>query len=150
MKKPFDPVQFLIFQLLFILIPLKTFSSGFDAAAFFRPDTVPDQKTNIQPVYTSTRIATQKPVIDGKLGDECWKTGIWAGNYTQFIPNEGAKPTYPTELKILYDDKNLYIAFRAYDSEPKKIRRMAGVRDEFAGDVVGITFDSYRDYRTGF
>jgi hypothetical protein len=104
-----------------------------------------------QPVYTTTRLTTSKPVIDGKLDDDCWKTGEWAGNYTQFIPNEGAKPTYPTELKILYDDRNLYIAFRAYDGEPDKILRLAGVRDdETAGDMVGVTFDSYRDYRTGF
>ena len=24
------------------------------------------------------------------------------------------------------------------------------MRDEFAGDMVGVNFDSYRDYRTGF
>jgi len=103
-----------------------------------------------QPEYTTSRLVTDKPVIDGILDDECWKKGTWAGDYHQFIPNEGAKPTYPTELNIQYDDKNLYIAFRAYDGEPDKIVRMAGVRDEIVGDMVGITFDSYRDYRTGF
>ncbi len=103
-----------------------------------------------QPEYTTSRLVTPKPVIDGKLDDECWKHGTWAGDYTQFIPNEGAKPTYPTELNIQYDDKNLYIAFRAYDGEPDKIVRMAGVRDETVGDMMGLTFDSYRDYRTGF
>ena len=53
-------------------------------------------------------------------------------------------------MNIQYDDKNLYVAFRAYDGEPEKIVRMAGVRDETVGDMVGLTFDSYRDYRTGF
>ena len=59
---------------------------------------------------------------------------------TQFMPNEGAKPTYPTELNIQYDDKNLYVAFSAYDGEPEKIVRMAGVRDEIVGDMMGLTF----------
>lgn len=86
----------------------------------------------------------------GKLDDECWKTGVWAGEYHQYTPDEGAKPTYPTELKILYDDKNLYVAFRAYDGEPGKIQRFAGVRDDLVGDIMGITFDSYHDHRTGF
>jgi hypothetical protein len=93
---------------------------------------------------------TKKPVIDGKLDDECWKYGTWAGDYTQWIPREGAKPTWPTEFNIQYDDKNLYIAFRGYDGEPDKINRFAGVRDEQVGDMMGVTFDSYRDYRTGF
>jgi hypothetical protein len=102
-----------------------------------------------QPVYTTSRLVTAKPVIDGKLDDECWKHGTWAGDYTQFVPNEGAKPLKPTELNIQYDDKNLYVAFRAYD-DPDKIVKMAGVRDETVGDMVGFTLDSYRDYRTGF
>ena len=53
------------------------------------------------------------------------KMATWAGDYHQFLPNEGAKPTYPTEHNIQYDDKNLYIAFRAYDPEPDKIHRYA-------------------------
>jgi len=113
-------------------------------------DTVKKGSTLKQPEYTTSRLVTEKPVIDGILDDECWKKGTWAGDYHQFIPNEGAKPTYPTEMNIQYDDKNLYIAFRAYDGEPDKIVRMAGVRDETVGDLVGLTFDSYRDYRTGF
>ncbi len=115
-----------------------------------KQDTVSKKSALKQPEYTTSRLITEKPVIDGKLDDECWKKGTWAGDYHQFVPNEGAKPTYPTELNIQYDDKNLYIAFRAYDAEPDKITRMAGVRDEIVGDMMGITFDSYRDYRTGF
>jgi hypothetical protein len=101
-------------------------------------------------IYNTTRLTTTKPVIDGKLDDDCWYTGEWAGNFTQFIPNEGAKPSQLTELKILYDDKNIYVAVRAYDNEPEKIQRLAGLRDVFTGDMVGVTFDSYHDHRTGF
>ena len=100
------------------------------------------QKTDsvIQPVYTTSRLVTAKPVIDGKLDDECWKVGTWAGDYTQFIPDEGAKPTYPTEMNIQYDDKNLYIAFRAYDDEPDKILQLAGGRDDIVGDMVDTCY----------
>ena len=101
-------------------------------------------------VYTTTRLTTEKPVIDGVLDDPCWKTGEWAGDFTQWVPKEGAQPSQPTQLKILYDDKNIYVAIRAFDHEPEKIIRKAGRRDEFAGDQAGITFDSYHDHRTGF
>jgi hypothetical protein len=96
------------------------------------------------------RLTTPKPIIDGKLDDTCWKTGDWAGDFIQFVPNEGAKPSQQSEVKILFDDKNIYVAMRAYDKEPEKIQRYAGMRDEFVGDMMGVNFDSYHDRRTGF
>jgi hypothetical protein len=104
-------------------------------------------------LYTTTRLLVKPPVIDGRLDDEAWqKQGEWAGGYTQQTPVEGAPPTEQTELKILYDDKYLYYAIRAYD-DPARIHYYPGRRDDFgeyAVDVVGICFDSYNDKRTGF
>lgn len=143
-----------IFQSLFLtffLISLPFFTLTASGLYSVQQDTVPGQKSaKKQPVYITTRLTTSKPVIDGKLDDECWKHGNWAGDYHQFIPNEGAKPTYPTLHNIQYDDKYLYIAFRAYDYEPDKVHRYAGQRDNIVGDMVGVNFDSYRDFRTGF
>ena len=140
----------LILLSVFLFLPAVVFSSKPEVNRVIQQDTARRGTEVKQPVYTTTRLVTARPVIDGKLDDECWKHGNWAGDWTQFIPREGAKPTWPTEFNIQYDDKYLYIAFRAFDGEPDKIRRMAGVRDEIVGDVVGVTFDSYRDYRTGF
>jgi hypothetical protein len=101
-------------------------------------------------VYNVVRLTGEKPTIDGILNDQCWKIGEWAGDFTQWVPREGAKPSQPTQLKILYDDNNIYVAIRAFESEPGKIIRKGGRRDEFNGDVVGVNFDSYHDHRTGF
>ena len=103
-------------------------------------------------VYETVRLEGKPPTIDGSLEDVAWKQGEWAGEYTQQAPVEGGPPTQPTELKILYDDKHLYFAIRAFD-DPDKIHRYPGRRDDFqdyAVDVVGICFDSYNDKRTGF
>ncbi|HKK43415.1 MAG TPA: DUF5916 domain-containing protein, partial [Bacteroidales bacterium] len=102
------------------------------------------------PVYITSRLSTPPPVTDGRLDDACWQKGTWAGGFYQWTPNENEKPTFPTEFNIQYDDKNLYIAIRAYDSEPDKIIRRSGVRDKHVGDMVGVAFDSYNDHRTGF
>lgn len=59
------------------------------------------------------------------------------------------KPSYRTDLKILYDDKNIYVAIRAYDNMKDMTRRLAR-RDTYSGDLVGIQFDSYFDHRTAF
>ncbi|MBN2012546.1 carbohydrate binding family 9 domain-containing protein [candidate division KSB1 bacterium] len=100
-------------------------------------------------IYQTQQIVSEPPNIDGKLDDRCWDEGVWSGNYLQWMPVEGAKPTAETELKILYDNDNIYVAIRAHD-DPNKIDRLLGRRDNFDGDVVGVCFDSYFDHRTGF
>ena len=55
--------------------------------------------------YRAVRIE-QPPVIDGILNDETWLAGEWQGDFTQFDPYEGMKPSQPTEFKILYDDRS--------------------------------------------
>jgi hypothetical protein len=103
-------------------------------------------------VYQTVRLAGPAPRIDGRLDDGAWKQGEWAGGYTQQMPAEGAAPSQPTELKILYDERSIYFAIRAHD-DPAKVHRYPGRRDDFvnyAVDVVGICFDSYNDKKTGF
>jgi hypothetical protein len=100
-------------------------------------------------IYRTVRLEGAPPAIDGRLDDEAWKQGEWAGDFTQQIPTEGAPPSQPTELKILYDDEHVYMAMRAYD-DPAKVHRYPGRRDSFSGDIVGVCFDSYNDKRTGF
>jgi hypothetical protein len=59
------------------------------------------------PVYRTVRLEGKPPVIDGRFDDEAWKQGEWAGQYIQNLPTEGAPPSQPTELKILYDDRHV-------------------------------------------
>ena len=90
------------------------------------------------------------PEIDGNIEDEAWKLVDWAGDYVEFQPDENTDPSVATEFKILYDDKNLYVAFKCHDPEPGKIERRLSRRDGFAGDWVEINLDSYFDKRTSF
>ncbi len=136
-------------SILLILI-YGLYFSGSLAQTTANDSTISSAEKSELKVYNTIRLSTQKPVIDGILDDECWKTGEWAGEFIQFVPAEGGIPTFPTEFKVLYDDKFIYVAFRAYDDKPDKIQRYAGLRDELGGDMLGINFDSYHDYRTGF
>ncbi len=103
-----------------------------------------------QKTYTTARIIGQPPVIDGLLDDPAWEQVEWGNDFIQWIPNEREDPAQKTLFKILYDEKNLYIGIRAYDTEPEKIVRRMGRRDEFDGDLVEINIDSYNDKRTAF
>jgi hypothetical protein len=102
-------------------------------------------------VYFASRI-DKRPKIDGKLYDACWETGSWSGGFVQQLPSQGKKPSQETEIKILYDNSNLYIGFKCYDKGPGEIRPILTRRDESVGngDVVGIAFDSYHDKQTAY
>lgn len=101
-------------------------------------------------VYHAVQLVGSAPDIDGQLNDPCWRQGEWTGEYLQREPAEGAPPTHPTELKILYDHRNVYVAIRAHDPEIQSQPKLMGQRDEFSGDMVGVAFDSYFNRRTSF
>lgn len=100
--------------------------------------------------YTAKLINPHPPEIDGRLNDPVWEHAEWTSDFTQREPEDGAKPSQQTAVKILYDEKNLYVAIRAHDDEPDKIVRRVTRRDQFEGDWVEINIDSYFDLRTAF
>ncbi len=99
--------------------------------------------------YKAERL-TAAPEIDGILDDNAWKEGTWTDDFTQYEPYNGGKVSQRTEFKILFDDDNLYAAFKAYDTSPDSIVSRLTRRDNPDGDLVGIIFDSFHDLRTGF
>ena len=61
------------------------------------------------------------PIIDGKIDEAVWDQAEVLTDFHQSRPIEGAEPSEPTEVFLLYDDDALYIAARMYDSEPDRI-----------------------------
>ena len=59
--------------------------------------------------------------IDGVLDEPAWQSAPVANHFIQNNPREGEPATYDTEVRILYDDENLYIGVTAYDDEPDKL-----------------------------
>lgn len=91
------------------------------------------------------------PVIDGILDDEAWMNeGTWIDDFTQYEPYNGGRSSQKTEFKILFDNNNIYVAIRAFDTSPDSIVRRLTRRDNSDGDMVAIIFDSFHDLRTGF
>jgi hypothetical protein len=99
--------------------------------------------------YYPTRVI-EAPYINGILDDHAWTTGTWESGFTQHEPHNGLAPSQHTEFCIMYDDIYLYVAMRAYDSEPDSIVSRMTRRDNSDGDFVGVAFDSYYDQRTAF
>jgi len=99
--------------------------------------------------YKATRIANA-PVIDGVLNEDIWSTGTWIDDFTQNQPYNGQPATQRTEFNILFDDDNIYVGVKAYDTDPDSIVNRLTRRDQADGDLAGVIFDSYHDLRTAF
>ncbi len=100
-------------------------------------------------IYTTQKTSTP-PVIDGHLDKDVWGQVAWGGDFVQHTPNEGEAPSQKTVFKILYDDNNLYVFIKAYDTEVDKISQLLSRRDNFTGDFVEINIDSDFDKQTAF
>src|SRR5512138_3699529 len=51
----------------------------------------------------------QGPKIDGRLDDPAWRSAAVFVDFRQVEPHPEGGPSEKTELRILYDDANLYI-----------------------------------------
>ncbi len=98
---------------------------------------------------TIPKIATAI-TIDGKIDEEIWKTAAVFKDFYQTGPGNNIAPSKPTEVYVMYDEKNFYIAFKCWD-EKDKIRATVAKRDEvFGEDNVRMWLDTYNDQRRAY
>lgn len=90
--------------------------------------------------------------IDGRLDEPAWSKAESSDDFLQQEPDPGKPATERTEVKVLFDDKNLYIGIRAYDSQPNSINARELRRDaSFANDdKVEILLDTNHDLRNAY
>ena len=75
------------------------------------------------------------------------------GQWVSYNPNRGDKmpDVYKTEVRIAYDDRNIYFAFHCFDNEPDKIRTNVAKRDTaFSDDWIAISLDSAGTGQTAY
>jgi hypothetical protein len=103
-------------------------------------------------VVRATRI-TESIVVDGRLDEAAYSTIEAITDFVQQEPNEGAPTTEKTEVWLFFDDRNIYVSARCWDSEPDRqianeMRRDGqGTNDN---ESFGVVFDTFYDRRNGF
>lgn len=126
--------------------PSPTASPAKSDSATNRRPAIPPEKA--QPIRVP-RFDTP-PVIDGKPDEEIWKQGVVFKDFLQTSPGDNIAPSKPTEVRMGYDSKTLYLAFHCFD-EPDKIRATVAKRDEvFSEDNVRIFLDTFNDQRRAY
>ena len=122
----------------------------FGMAGYAQTDSVIPFEQAYKRVYHITKITDgQRPVIDGRLDEDFWtEQGAWSEPFIQVTPYERNIPDSPTQMKILYDNKYLYVGIFCKDAVPEKMNAFIGNRDDNSiGDLVSVAFDTYHDYR---
>ena len=76
----------------------------------------------------------------------------WPPTSSRTIRNEGQPATYDTEVRLLYDDRALYIGVFAKDPEPGEIIVNELRKDFNTGSADGfqVVIDTFRDERNGY
>ena len=99
----------------------------------------------------AVRADGSEPVVDGRLDDQAWSAAPPITEFLQRNPDEGAAASESTEVRFVYTDRDLYVAFRGFDREPDRVYGRLVRRDQrTAADYFSLFIDSYRDGRTAF
>lgn len=83
--------------------------------------------------------------IDGVLNEADWKNIKPISNFFRIEPKQDGKYLHTTEVKVLFDDENLYIGAFCKDSLGKKGIRVQDLRRDFnygENDVFGVQIDA--------
>ena len=101
---------------------------------------------------TTATFTSTPPVIDGRVDDVAWEAAEVITDFAQKDPVAGAPPSQRTEVRILYDQDNLYFGWTLFDDNPEAIVATSLERDAFKVDDDHITMvlDTFHDHRNAF
>ena len=96
--------------------------------------------------------ASEPPAIDGNLDDAAWAQAAVISDVVQARPVDQGPPSERSEIYLMYDEDNLYIGGRFWDSEPELIsanilRQHTGLRDD---DRLAVVIDPFNTRRSGY
>ena len=91
------------------------------------------------------------PVLDGAVVEREWQNAPPVMDLTQAEPVEGSRPSELTSIRLLYDDRNLYVGVICYDAKPEGIVQQLSRRDRSTeADRFTVLIDSYFDRKSAF
>jgi hypothetical protein len=100
---------------------------------------------------TAVRIAG--PItVDGVMNEPEWERADPARDFIQQYPDELKPATRRTEVRVLYDDAQLYIGAMMYEDDPGALITNDLKRDfsSLDSDSLGIALDTFRDRQNAY
>ena len=91
--------------------------------------------------------------FDGTLDEAFYRDVQPFGDFIQMEPFAGQAATEKTEVWVFFDDKNIYISARMWESDPSKRVTSDMRRDSnnlYFNDHIGFLLDTFYDHRNGY
>jgi len=101
--------------------------------------------------HIRAEITTAKIKIDGKDVEPAWQKAPVATNFKIAYPSQGKNATYNTEVRILYDNVNLYIFARCNFPQGKKAIQVQDMRRDFnfdSNELFEVVINPFKDPRS--
>ncbi len=95
---------------------------------------------------------SEKIVIDGKLEEESWGKAPVATGFIQNEPQPGEPASEQTEVRVLYDNENIYFGFVMKESRMDEIV-INELDKDFSRrytDTIEVILDTFHDKRNGY
>ncbi len=93
-------------------------------------------------------------LVDGKLDEALYQTAPGVNRLVQVAPSYGQPMTERTDLWVSYDNENIYVSCRCWDSAKPEEWTVNELRRDTGGlrnnDHIGVLFDTFIDRRSGF
>jgi len=107
-----------------------------------------------KPEHVMSAVRVQGPItIDGMLTEPQWELAQPATDFIQRLPHTGQPATERTEVRLIYDDLNLYVGVHAYDSAGKKGVTIKDIKRDFYtldSDGFQVVIDTFDDDLNSF
>ncbi len=138
----------------YLAVFLLLSSCFFSAKAQNKPKETAKGQDKPKKVYELQATKTDSTIrLDGVLSESSWLKADFAKDFYQCYPSDTTFAKTKTEVKITYDDKNLYIAAICYDEIKDKNYVISSLRRDFDGSVndnFAIYIDPFKDGLNGF
>jgi hypothetical protein len=135
-------------------VPLTIALLGVSLAGFASPSQAPAKPERVESARFQVAKAASKIAVDGVLDEEAWNSAPAIPLPFEWQPGDNIPAPVKTECLVTYDIHNLYIGFRCFDPEPKKIRAHLMDRDDtdtlILDDHVSFMVDAFNDERRAF
>jgi Domain of unknown function (DUF5916)/Carbohydrate family 9 binding domain-like len=88
--------------------------------------------------------------IDGRLDEVFYETVPAISDFIQMEPSGGQPATEKTEVWLAFDQRNVYVSMRVWESQPERMVVNEMRRDSNnirQGESIGFSFDTFYDHR---
>jgi hypothetical protein len=137
---------------LVIVVSLSAAIAYSDETPSLAPPAVVARDASGAVTVRATRIS-EPVVVDGLLNDSHYQNVQSITGFIQQEPREGEEATESTEVWLLFDDDNVYVSARCWDSHPEREIGNEMRRDHQSlsrNENFGVMFDTFHDRRNSF